>query len=232
VTEVRDPRMQRAAKLAKIEKAVRSMLEAIGEDPEREGIKETPRRVAQLYQRIFSGIGQDPAKNLKLYCVNNQDGMILVENISFHSMCEHHLLPFFGKIHLAYLPNKNRVTGLSSLTKAIEVLSQRPQLQERLANEIADTLMKALNPKGLLVIVEAEHLCMAMNDPHRSGTSAISVAARGAMLEESARTEALSLISDQTRSRTSKQVLSRMSGQFRSKIGKQTRSRARRSPRK
>jgi GTP cyclohydrolase I len=122
-----------------------------------------------------------------------------MKDISFHSMCEHHLLPFFGKIHLAYLPSKNLVTGLSSLTKAVEVLSQRPQLQERLANEIADTLMMALKPKGLLVVVEAEHLCVAMNDAHKVGTSTISTAARGAMLEEPARAQALSLINSQTR---------------------------------
>jgi len=204
VREARRPRTRRVAKLAKIEKAVHSILEAIGEDPDREGIRDTPHRVAQLYQRIFGGIGQDPTRDLRLYRVSNQDGMILLRNISFHSMCEHHLLPFFGKIHLAYLPSKNLVTGLSSLTKAVEVLSQKPQLQERLANEIADTLMKAIRPKGLLVVVEAEHLCMAMNDAQRLGTSTISTAARGAMLEEPARAEAFSLINRQTRTRTRK----------------------------
>jgi GTP cyclohydrolase I len=204
VRGVRRPRTRRVAKLAKIEKAVHSILEAIGEDPDREGVRDTPHRVAQLYQRIFSGVGQDPTRDLKLYRVNNQDGMILIKDISFHSMCEHHLLPFFGKIHLAYLPSRNLVTGLSSLTKAVDVLSQRPQLQERLANEIADTLMKALKPKGLLVVVEAEHLCVAMNDAQKLGTSTISTAARGAMLEEPARAQALSLISSQTRTRTKK----------------------------
>jgi GTP cyclohydrolase IA len=204
VRGVRRPRTRRVAKLAKIEKAVHSILEAIGEDPDREGVRDTPHRVAQLYQRIFSGIGQDPTRDLRLYRVSNQDGMILIKDISFHSMCEHHLLPFFGKIHLAYLPSRNLVTGLSSLTKAVEVLSQRPQLQERLANEIADTLMKALKPKGLLVVVEAEHLCVAMNDAQKLGTSTISTAARGAMLEEPARAQALSLISSQTRTRTRK----------------------------
>jgi GTP cyclohydrolase I len=204
VREARKTKTRRLVKLAKIEKAVHSILEAIGEDPDREGIRDTPHRVAQLCQRIFGGIGQDPTRDLRLYRVSNQDGMILVRDISFHSMCEHHLLPFFGKIHLAYLPSRNLVTGLSSLTRAVEILSQRPQLQERLANEIADTLMKAIRPKGLLVVVEAEHLCMAMNDAHRLGTSTISTAARGAMLEEPARTEALSLISRQTRTRTKK----------------------------
>jgi GTP cyclohydrolase I len=204
VRGVRKPKTQRVVKLARIEKAVRSILEAIGEDTKREGIKDTPHRVAQLYQRIFGGIGRDPTKDLKLYRVHNQDGMILVKDVSFYSMCEHHLLPFFGRVHLAYLPRKNLVTGLGSLTKAVEVLSQRPQIQERLANEIADTLMKALKPKGLLVVVEAEHLCMAMNDAHRPGTSTISTAARGAMLEEPARAEAFSLINSQARTKTKK----------------------------
>lgn len=189
----RKPRTRQADSLAKIEKAIRLVLEAIGENPDRQGIKNTPRRVAQLYSRIFSGIGRDPVRDLKLYRVKNQKGMILIKNISFHSMCEHHLLPFFGKIHLAYLPKDDRVTGLGSITTAVEILSQRPQLQERLANDIADALTKALDPRGLLVIVEAEHLCMAMNGSHNPGTTTISTAARGAMLEEPARTEAFYL---------------------------------------
>lgn len=204
--EVRKPRTRRVVKLAKIQKAVYSILEAIGEDPEREGIKDTPHRVAQLYQRVFSGIDQDPVRDLKLYRVNNQDGIILVKDVSFHSMCEHHLLPFFGKIHLAYLPSKNLVTGLSSLTKTVEVLSQRPQLQERLANEIADTLVKALKPRGLLVVVEAEHLCMAMNDSHKPGARTISTAARGAMLEGPTRAEAFSLINSKAHTRTKRRT--------------------------
>lgn len=210
--EVRKHRTQRLVRLAKIEKAVRSILEAIGEDPERKGIKNTPRRVARLYERIFSGIGQKPAGGLKLYRVDNQDGMILVRDISFHSMCEHHLLPFFGKIHLAYLPSKNRVTGLSSLTKTVEVLSRRLQLQERLANEIADELTKALDPRGLLVIIEAEHLCMAMNNTHKPGAKTISTAARGAMLEERTRAEALSLIGSQADSRARKKAPHKRAG--------------------
>ena len=197
--EVRKLRTQRAIDLAKIEKAVHSILEAIGEDTEREGIRDTPRRVARLYERIFGGIGLDPSTSLKLYRVKNQDGMILVKNISFISMCEHHLLPFFGKIHIAYLPKRNGITGLSSITKAIQILSRRPQLQERLANEVADTLVKALDPRGLLVIVEAEHLCIAMNDAQKPGTCTISTAARGEMVEERTRAEAFSLINSRTR---------------------------------
>lgn len=192
--EVPKAKKQQAVDLARIEKAVRSILEAIGEDPEREGIKSTPRRVAELYQRIFSGIGQDPTRNLKLYTVENQDGLILVRDILFHSMCEHHLLPFFGKIQLAYLPENNRITGLSSLTKVVETLSQKPQLQERLTNEIADALVKALKPRGLLVAVEAQHLCMAMNETNRSGTRTVSYATRGVMAEETMKAEMLSML--------------------------------------
>lgn len=192
--EVSRAKKQQAVDLAKIEKAVRSILEAIGENPEREGIKNTPRRVAELYQRIFSGIGQDPTRNLKLYTVENQDGMILVKDIHFHSMCEHHLLPFFGKIQLAYIPDNNRITGLSSLTRVVETLSQKPQLQERLTNEIADALMKVLKPRGLLVAVEALHLCMAMNETDRSGTKTVSYAMRGVMAEETMRAETLSIL--------------------------------------
>ena len=194
MTEARKRRTRPAVQLAKIEKAVRSVLEAIGEDPGREGIRETPRRVARLYQRIFSGIGQDPAKDLKLLSVKNHNGMVLVKDISFHSMCEHHLLPFFGKIHIAYSPAGNRVTGLGSLARAVEILSQRPQLQERLGNNIADTLEKALRPRGLLVIVEAQHLCMAMNDAGRSSARTIYVAARGTMLRAPEKAAAFSLL--------------------------------------
>jgi len=204
VREVLKRRTRRVAKLAKIEGAVHSFLVAIAEDPEREGVRDTPRRVAQLYRRIFGGMGQDPASDLRLYRVKNQDGIILVKDIPFHSMCEHHLLPFFGKIHLAYVPSKHLVTGLNSLTRVVEILSQRPQLQERLANEIADTLMKALQPKGLLVVVEAEHLCMAMNGVHKSGTNTISTAARGVMLAGPTRAEAFSLLNDRVRTRTNK----------------------------
>jgi GTP cyclohydrolase I len=187
-------KQRRTVDLTRIEKAVRSILEAIGEDPEREGVKNTPRRVAEFYERAFSGIGQDPTKNVKLYTVENQDGMVLVRDIQFHSMCEHHLLPFFGKIQLAYLPNDNRITGLNNLTKIVETLAKKPQLQERLTNEIADALVKTLKPKGLLVAVEAQHLCMVMNETNSSGTKTISYATRGVMAEDSLRAEMLALL--------------------------------------
>ena len=181
----------RAAALRKMERAVRIVLEAIGEDPRREGLRETPARVARLYQKLFSGLSEDPRKPFRLFKVGNQDGLVVVRDIAFHSMCEHHLLPFFGKIHLAYLPRDNRVTGLNSLTRVTGVLSRRPQLQERLTNQIADSLMECLRPRGLLVVVEAQHLCMSLSEGGRRGATAVSSAARGAMLALPRRREAL-----------------------------------------
>jgi len=174
-----------------MERAVLALLEAIGDDPKREGLRETPARVARLYQKVFSGLGEDPRSRFKLFKVANQDGILVVKDIAFHSMCEHHLLPFFGKIHVAYLPRDNYVTGLNSLTRVTEVLSRRPQLQERLTNDIADTLMDCLRPRGLLVVTEAQHLCMSLSEGGKRGATAVSSAARGAMLALSMRREAL-----------------------------------------
>ena len=174
-----------------MEQAVRVVLEAIGEDPQREGLRETPARVARLYQKVFSGLGEDPRQRFRLFKVGGQDGLVVVRDIAFHSMCEHHLLPFFGKIHLAYLPRDNRVTGLNSLTRVAGVLSRRPQLQERLTNEIADALMDCLRPRGLLVVIEAQHLCMSLSEGGKRGATAVSSAARGAMLALPRRREAL-----------------------------------------
>ncbi len=167
------------------------MLEAIGEDPNREGLRDTPARVARLYRKVFSGLGEDPRKQFRLFNVRHQDGVVVVRDIAFQSMCEHHLLPFFGKIHLAYLPMDNRVTGLNSLTRVAEVLSRRPQLQERLTNDIADALMECLRPRGLLVVTEAQHLCMSLSEGGKRGATAVSSAARGAMLALPRRREAL-----------------------------------------
>ncbi len=177
--------------LARVEKALRSILTAIGEDPDRAGLKETPRRVARLYQKIFSGTGKDPSRELKLLRAGDQNGLVLVRDIVFHSMCEHHFLPFFGRVHVAYLPRADRITGLNSISRVTEILSSRLQLQERLTSQIADTLMKVLKPLGLLVVVEAEHLCMSMNESGQPGSAAVSSAARGVMLEPARRREAL-----------------------------------------
>jgi GTP cyclohydrolase I len=177
-----------------MEKAFRSVIEAIGEDPHRDGLRETPSRVARLFQNVFAGVGEDPRAHFKSFRVKDQDGIVLVKNIAFHSMCEHHLLPFFGRIHLAYLPRENRVTGLNSLTKITEILSRRPQLQERLANDIADALVDCLQPKGLLVVIQAQHLCMTMEESNKLGATAVSLAARGAMRTQARRREALLLM--------------------------------------
>jgi GTP cyclohydrolase I len=174
-----------------IERAVRAVLVAIGENPNREGLRETPARVARLYRKVFSGLGEDPTKQFRLFRVGHQDGVVVVRDIPFQSMCEHHLLPFFGKIHLAYLPRDNRVTGLNSLTRVAEVLSRRPQLQERLTNDIADALMECLRPRGLLVVTEAQHLCMSLSEVGKRGATAVSSAARGEMLADARRREAL-----------------------------------------
>ncbi|MCK4224453.1 MAG: GTP cyclohydrolase I FolE [candidate division Zixibacteria bacterium] len=178
----------------KIQKAVRMILEAVGEDPERDGLCDTPRRVADFYQEIFAGLSENPEAQIKLYSAPNQDEMIIVKDIFFHSLCEHHLLPFFGKAHIAYIPTDNQITGFSRLVRVIEVLSRRPQLQERLTAEIADVLMKVLKPKGVLVIMEAEQMCLSMRGLKKPGSVTITSAMRGTLKEDALRKEAFSLI--------------------------------------
>jgi len=178
----------------RVEKAVRELLLAMGEDPQREGLRDTPCRVARMYQELFSGLGQDPAQEIKLYHAKNEDELILVRDISFYSICEHHLLPFFGQVHIAYIPRDNKVTGFSSLVRVVETMSRRLQLQERLTADIADTLMARLRPLGLLVVVEAEHLCLTMRGVKKTGSRVVTSAIRGGMKRESTRLEALSLI--------------------------------------
>jgi GTP cyclohydrolase I len=179
---------------AKIEQAVKDLLVAIGEDPRREGLVDTPCRVARMYEEILSGMAADPIDELKIYNAKNEDEMILVKDISFYSVCEHHLLPFFGKVHIAYIPRHNTITGFSSLVKVVEVMAKRLQLQERLAADIADLLMKKLKPLGVLVVVEAEHLCLTMRGVKKPGSSVVTSAIRGGMKRESTRLEALALI--------------------------------------
>jgi len=143
----------------RIEKAVKEILAAIGEDVNREGIKETPKRVARMYAELFSGLGKDPGKELTTFKQAEHEEMVMVKDIPFYSVCEHHLIPFIGKAHVVYIPKAGRVTGLSKLVRVIEGFAKRPQVQERLTSEVADTIMKRLNPHGVLVIIEAEHLC-------------------------------------------------------------------------
>jgi len=178
----------------RIKHLVKEFLKAIGEDPDREGLKETPQRVADMCEEIFSGIGRSPVEAFKVFEQKGYDEMIIVKDIPFYSICEHHLLPFFGKAHIAYIPSENKITGFSELVKVLEILSKRPQLQERLTSELADFLYKALKPKGILVVIEAEHLCMTMRGIKKPGTKTITSAMRGIMRRVETRTEALTLI--------------------------------------
>lgn len=177
-----------------IEKAVVSILKAIGENPERDGLKDTPRRIADMYEEIFAGVKRDPKKELKTYTAKNEDEMIIVKDIPFYSVCEHHLLPFYGKAHIVYIPKNNRITGFSSLVRVIDIMAKRPIVQERLTHEVADFLMAYLKPMGVLVIIEAEHLCLSMIGVKKPGTVIVTSAIRGAMKRAATRAEAFSLI--------------------------------------
>ena len=168
---------------AKIRKAVRDILEAIGEDPDREGLVGTPDRVARMYEEIFCGLHQDPREHLKvLFADEKHEEMVVVKDIPFYSSCEHHLVPFFGKAHIAYLPKEGRLTGLSKLARVIETLAKRPQLQERITKYAADIIMEELNPYGVIVVVEAEHMCMTMRGIKKPGTKTVSYATRGTLV--------------------------------------------------
>lgn len=180
----------------KIKKAVRDILEAIGENPDREGLLETPRRIADMYEEIFCGIGKDPAKHLELqFKEEKHNELVLVKDIPFYSMCEHHLVPFYGKAHVGYIPKKGRLTGLSKLARVVETISKRPQLQERITSEIADIIMEKLDPYGVIVVIEAEHMCMTMRGVKKPGSKTVTSAVRGILkTEEKSRNEALTLI--------------------------------------
>jgi GTP cyclohydrolase I len=150
-----------SADLARIAAAVRELLAAVGEDPDREGLRRTPERVARMYAEIFSGVGKDPAEHLSVTFEAEHDELVLLRDIQLYSVCEHHLLPWVGRAHVAYIPGEDgRVTGLSKLARLVEGYARRPQVQERLTSQVADTLMRALEPRGALVVIEAEHLCM------------------------------------------------------------------------
>ncbi len=180
--------------LEKIERAVGMILEAVGEDPHREGLRDTPRRVAQMYADILGGINQEPDEELKLFYTQEHDEMIIVKDIFFASLGEHHLLPFMGKAIVAYIPKDNRITGLSKLARVVDSLARRPQMQERLTTEIADTIVRLLKPQGVLVVVEAEHTCMTIRGIKKPGSKAVTSAVRGVLRQQSTRAEALSLI--------------------------------------
>lgn len=179
----------------RIRTAVRMIIEAIGEDPTREGLRETPRRVAEMYEEIFAGLYLDPARHLEVIFSEDHDELILVRGIPFYSLCEHHFLPFHGEAHVAYIPKGGRVTGLSKLARVVEEFARRPQMQERLTAQIADTLMEKLKPAGVAVVIEAEHLCMSMRGVNKPGSRTVTSAVRGCFRDdEKTRAETLSLI--------------------------------------
>ncbi len=182
--------------LPRIEKAVREILLAIGEDPDREGMADTPARVARMYAETCSGIHDDPDRHLKVTFDANHDEMIMVRDISLYSICEHHLVPFHGRAHVAYIPNtEGRVTGLSKIARLVDGYAQRPQVQERLTTQVANAIEKALAPRGVLVVIEAEHMCMAMRGVRKAGASTITSAVRGVFRDDNAaRSEAMGLI--------------------------------------
>lgn len=179
----------------KIEKAVRDILEAVGENPKRKDLLETPRRVAQMYEEIFSGINKDPAKELEVALDQKHEEIVLLKGIPLYSICEHHLLPFIGKACVAYIPKEGRVTGLSKLARVVDILSRRPQVQERLTTQIADMIMSKLKPQGCMVVIEAEHLCMSMRGVQKPGVLTVTSAVRGIFQKnEKTRSEALALM--------------------------------------
>lgn len=179
---------------SKIEGAVRQILDAIGEDPDREGLRDTPKRVAAMYEQVFAGIAQEPAEVLAVEFDEEHEEMVLVKDVPFYSMCEHHLLPFSGKAHVAYIP-RGKVVGISKLARVVEAVARRPQLQERLTSAIADSIMEALTPRAVGVIVEAEHTCMAMRGVQKPGSTIVTSAMRGSFrTNEAQRLEFLSLV--------------------------------------
>jgi GTP cyclohydrolase I len=180
--------------LERIRGAVREILLAVGEDPDREGLRETPDRVARMYAEVFRGLHQDPRLHLQKLFTQKYDEMVLIKDIRFESFCEHHLLPFIGKAHVAYLPN-GKVIGLSKIPRVIDVLATRPQMQERLTEEVADLLMKELDARGVAVVIEASHSCMTIRGVRKPNSSFVTSAMRGAFKEKLAtRSEVMSLI--------------------------------------
>jgi GTP cyclohydrolase I len=189
-------RVRKGVDLTRIECAVREILIAIGEDPRRDGLVDTPRRVAKMYAEIFSGLHQDPGDHLNVTFEAGHDEMVMVKDIPLYSVCEHHLIPWIGKAHVAYIPNDDgRITGLSKLARLIEGYSRRPQVQERLTTQVADAIEEVLQPRGVLVVIEAEHLCMSMRGVRKPGTTTVTSAVRGLFRDSYAtRAEAMSFI--------------------------------------
>ena len=181
---------------AKIEAGVRLLLEGIGDDPEREGVVDTPERVARMFREIFAGVGNDAADLVSVVKGADHDEMIMIKDIPLYSMCEHHLIPFVGKAHVAYIPDREgRITGLSKVARVVDLLAKRPQVQERLTTQIAETLERALDPRGVFVLIEAEHLCMTMRGIKKPGSMTVTSAVRGLFRNDAkTRSEAFALI--------------------------------------
>lgn len=181
--------------IKKIEKGMELIIEALGKNIDIKKLKDTPKRVAKMYSEIFSGLDVDPEKVLGKVFKEEYNELVLVKDINFYSICEHHFLPFFGKAHVAYLPDGNNVVGISKIARLVEVLSKRPQLQERMTNQIVDIIMKVLTPQGAMAVIEAEHMCMIMRGIKKPGTKIVTSAMRGIFLRDiRTRTEALNLI--------------------------------------
>lgn len=202
------PQQKEEAQLSRenIEKAMYTVLKSLGENPEREGLKETPKRVAKMYEEIFASVGKTNDEIIselsKTFTENDKEGnqkfgdMVIVRDIPFYSTCEHHLVPFFGKAHVGYIPNK-KVIGLSKIARLVEAIAKRPQIQERITKEVADCLVSMLEPAGVIVVIQAEHLCMSMRGVKKPGTKTVTSAARGAFKEDQAtRMEFLQLIKE------------------------------------
>jgi GTP cyclohydrolase I len=181
---------------AKIRKAIGDIIEAIGEDPKREGLLGTPERVAEMYAELFGGMKQDPREELKVGFELGHREMVVLRDIPFYSMCEHHLLPFYGVAHIGYIPNEEgRIVGISKLARVVEVISRRPQLQEKMTTEIADAIMDAIKPAGVAVVIQAEHLCMIMRGIKKPGANVVTSAIRGIFSRKAAsRAEFFSII--------------------------------------
>lgn len=182
----------------RIERAVKEILFAIGEDPNREGLVDTPRRIANMYEEIFSGLSEDPGSYLEIHFQQEKyEELVLIKDIPFYSVCEHHLVPFFGKAHVGYLPRNGKLTGLSKLARVVDVISKRPQLQERLTTIIADTIQKKLEPYGVIVVIVAEHMCMTMRGIKKPGSKTITSAVRGVFAtDHKSRSEVMSIINN------------------------------------
>ncbi len=179
----------------KIEVAVKMILEAIGENPEREGLLDTPARVARMYEEVFSGLHEDPQQHLKTYFSEPYDNYVFISDIPFYSMCEHHLLPFFGRVHVAYYPGDDAVVGLSKIPRVVDCIAKRPQLQERMSKQIAEAIEEAIPTAGVFVMIEAEHMCMSMRGIKVQGSKTKTIYSTGRFKEEAAiRAELLSLL--------------------------------------